>query len=240
MVSRSAPVSWFCGVAVALLLGEVHAQQAKAAPTPLLEIAQRAAPRKQTTKHLPGVDPVVGSALQWLLAQQQADGRWPADDFLAASGDNPVAATDCTTSTIAITGLALWALAREGPAADGDPRREPMLRAARWLMRQQPNDVIGHPDAHLFVYGHAIGLLGLCATVAATGDDTCREAAERAGKADAVDLPDAELVHQQAHAGIERSLGKLDCAHVVLDDLQRHLTFPEYVGEGASLLHDTA
>ena len=43
-------------------------------------------------------------------------------------------------------------------------------------------------------------------------------AAEGAGEPDAVDLLDAELVHQQARAGIERGLGQLDGAHVVLRD----------------------
>ena len=43
-------------------------------------------------------------------------------------------------------------------------------------------------------------------------------AAEGAGEADAVDLVDAELVHQEPRAGIERGLGELDGAHVVLGD----------------------
>ena len=46
-------------------------------------------------------------------------------------------------------------------------------------------------------------------------------AAERAGQPDAVDVLDAEPVHQQAHAGIERRLGELDRAHVVLRDAER-------------------
>ena len=158
----------------------VTAQESKAKPTPLLEIALRAEPRARSTKHIPGCAPTVENALQWLLRQQQADGHWRADDFLAAAGDEPVAATGCSTSTIAITGLALFALAREGPAAAGDPRREPMLRAAQWLARRQSNEVIGDATSRHFVYGHAIGLLGLCATVAATGDEDLRDPIERA------------------------------------------------------------
>src|SRR3546814_14467371 len=43
-------------------------------------------------------------------------------------------------------------------------------------------------------------------------------AAEGAGQHDLVDLLDAEAVHQQADAGIERGLAELDGAHVVLPD----------------------
>ena len=43
-------------------------------------------------------------------------------------------------------------------------------------------------------------------------------AAERAGQPDLVDRVDAELVHQQPDAGVERGLGELDGADVVLGD----------------------
>ena len=43
-------------------------------------------------------------------------------------------------------------------------------------------------------------------------------AAERAGEADLVDLLDREMVHEQPDAGVERGLGELDGADVVLGD----------------------
>jgi hypothetical protein len=43
-------------------------------------------------------------------------------------------------------------------------------------------------------------------------------AAEGAGQADLVDGVDLELVHQQPDAGVERGLGELDRADVVLGD----------------------
>ncbi len=43
-------------------------------------------------------------------------------------------------------------------------------------------------------------------------------AAERAGEADLVDGLDLELVHEQPDAGVQRGLGELDGAHVVLGD----------------------
>ena len=50
-------------------------------------------------------------------------------------------------------------------------------------------------------------------------------AAERAGEADAVDMVDAEPLHQQPHARVERRLGELDRAHVVLRDAKRRAAF---------------
>ena len=46
-------------------------------------------------------------------------------------------------------------------------------------------------------------------------------AAEGTGQADAVDVVDAQVVHQQPDAGVQRRLRELDRAHVVLRDLQR-------------------
>ena len=47
--------------------------------------------------------------------------------------------------------------------------------------------------------------------------------AEGAGELDAVDMLDAQLVHQQLRAGIERRLGELDGAHVGLQDADLRL-----------------
>ena len=60
-------------------------------------------------------------------------------------------------------------------------------------------------------------------------------AAEGAGEPDAVDLVDAELVHQQPRAGIERRLGQLDGAHVILGDRDQRLAVAHHIGEGAAV-----
>ena len=52
-------------------------------------------------------------------------------------------------------------------------------------------------------------------------------AAERAGQPDLVDLVDPELVHQQPDARVERGLGKLDRADVVLGDRDARPTVPD-------------
>ena len=50
----------------------------------------------------------------------------------------------------------------------------------------------------------------------------------------ALDLRDAVAVHQQLDAGIERGLGELDGAHVVLRDGDARLALADEVGEGAA------
>ena len=47
-------------------------------------------------------------------------------------------------------------------------------------------------------------------------------AAERAGQPDPIDALDSQMLHQQADAGVQRGLGQLDGAHVVLRDRERH------------------
>ena len=51
---------------------------------------------------------------------------------------------------------------------------------------------------------------------------------------------DALLFHQQLDAGIERGLGELDGAHVVLGhgDARLAFAFAQQIGEGAAVLDD--
>src|SRR5882762_2489624 len=62
--------------------------------------------------------------------------------------------------------------------------------------------------------------------------------AERAGQPDAVDLVDAHVVHQQPDARVQRRLGELNRAYVVLGDLQWRRSSIHRVGKGAPGLHD--
>ena len=66
--------------------------------------------------------------------------------------------------------------------------------------------------------------------------------AERAGEPDAVDGLDAERVHQQPAARVERALGELDLTHVVLGDHEPRSAgrVVQHVGEGALVRDDHA
>ncbi len=65
-------------------------------------------------------------------------------------------------------------------------------------------------------------------------------AAEGAGQPDAVDLIDAELVHQQPRAGVERRLGKLDRPDIGLQDadfrIAGAIAFRQHIGPGPPIL----
>ena len=58
---------------------------------------------------------------------------------------------------------------------------------------------------------------------------------ERAGEPDAIDRLDPEGIHQQAASRVERPLGELDLAHIVLgdDEARRARGVVHHVGEGA-------
>jgi hypothetical protein len=62
-------------------------------------------------------------------------------------------------------------------------------------------------------------------------------AAEGTGQPDGVDRGEFQLVHQQPHAGIQRGLGKLDRAHIVLGDRNQRLAFADHIAERAARLH---
>ena len=64
-------------------------------------------------------------------------------------------------------------------------------------------------------------------------------AAKGTRQTDGVDFLQVQLVHQQLHACIERCLGTLDGADIVLGDGNQGFTFADHVGEGAAVLYDT-
>ena len=83
--------------------------------------------------------------------------------------------------------------------------------------RAGPGGVAGRSDAGQVAVGdqpedHRVGRVDL--------------AAERAGEPDLVDLVDAELVHQQPDARVQRGLGELDRPDVVLGDRRSAVRVP--------------
>lgn len=151
---------------------------AKADPQPVLAIGTVAAPRATLAKVDPDTAAAIQRGIDWLLAHQDDDGRWDADEFVRHDEDAPTGGPGNAVHDVAVTGLALLALAREGTAARSDPRHDPLLRGAHWLaLQQQENGILGTNTAHDFVYGHAIATLGLWATAAATGSAEARDAA---------------------------------------------------------------
>src|SRR6202030_1360297 len=63
--------------------------------------------------------------------------------------------------------------------------------------------------------------------------------AERTGKPDAIDVIDAEALHQQRYAGIQRGLRELDGAHVGLGDFHLDCALMQQIGERSAVLDDS-
>lgn len=161
---------------------EARPAAAPVAPAALLALPREASPRDAATKSFPEAVPTIETGLAWLLAHQSRDGRWDADEFLADS-EAPVETHGLgrPTNDLGLTGLVLFALAREGKAPQGDPRRAAIDRASAWLVGQQQDDgLLGTQATQDYIYGHAIGTLGLCTAALATNDDKHLDAVKQA------------------------------------------------------------
>jgi hypothetical protein len=148
--------------------GAARPAAAARATRPVLAIGTVQAPRAALAATRPETAAAIDRALRWLLARQQENGRWDCD---AGEGGGSA------VHDVAVTGLALLALSREGTAGRDDPRREPILRGVHWLaLQQQENGMLGTAASHDFVYDHAIATMGLAAAAAATGSAEATEA----------------------------------------------------------------
>jgi hypothetical protein len=112
----------------------------------------------------PDASKLIESGLDWLRRQQETDGHW------TATGRAKIEATGSALHDIGLTGLCLWALAREGRPDAKDPDAKAIATAADWLCDQQrpakgkvPAGCIGLPVTAEFVYDHAIATIGLAA-----------------------------------------------------------------------------
>lgn len=150
-------------------------------PQPVLGLGDAGRARSDLARTDPEAGAAILRGIEWLLGHQDKDGRWNADEFVAHDGEQPTGGAGNATQDVAVTGLALLVLAREGKAPAADPRREPLLRGIHWLAaQQQEKGLLGTAASHDFVYGHAIATFALCAATAATDSGEARTAAEKA------------------------------------------------------------
>jgi len=158
---------------------EVKPATTASEPRAILQLATAADGRAALQKTNGAATAAIDQGLKWLAAHQDKDGRWNADEFM--DHDAKEARTDGSGRAVydvAVTGLAVLALAREGTAAK--PHHPAILRGVHWLVLQQKeNGLLGGNETQDFVYGHAIGTLGLWAAAAATGSAEARTAAEK-------------------------------------------------------------
>jgi hypothetical protein len=112
----------------------------------------------------PEASGLIERGIDWLRRQQEEDGHW------TATGRAKLEATGSAVVDVGITGLCLWALAREGRPDAKDPDAKAIATAVDWLCARQqppkgadPGGCIGLPTSQEYVYGHAIATIALAA-----------------------------------------------------------------------------
>jgi hypothetical protein len=166
-----------------LALCAATAQESSTGLTPVavMGIGRTAAPRSTLAKTNPAAAQAIERGLTWLRDHQDEDGRWNSEGFMRHDKGQPSDGAGNPVHDLGNVGLAMLALGREGVAAKDDPNRQAMLKAAHWLKDQQNKDgLLGQKASQSFIYGHAIGTLGLCAVAAATDSAEARDTAKLA------------------------------------------------------------
>ncbi len=133
---------------------------------------QRGKPGLETIKRMggsEGTEGAIGAAIQWLVENQEEDGRWDTEKH-GANNDYDTGGT----------GLALLCFYGWGERHDKECKYRESVRAALdWLLAQQRGDgyLGGRPG---MMYSHAIAAIALCEAYGITKDPKLRGPAERA------------------------------------------------------------
>ncbi|MEM8886101.1 MAG: hypothetical protein AAGD14_18700 [Planctomycetota bacterium] len=103
-------------------------------------------------------DKAVRRGLAWLVAHQEEEGNWDADDFAKRTG-RPGGGADAggALNDVGVTGLALLALLAEGIDPHGThPLSVHVKRGLRWLEQRQDDDGNFSHSQLRHLYGHAL------------------------------------------------------------------------------------
>lgn len=133
----------------------------------------------------PQTEASVAAAIDWLVANQSADGRWDCDahgggrETRTLGHDRGGAGAQADT---AITGLALLALMGRGETHLAGDHRESVQHGLEFLLASQTDDGCLAGNAELFaaMYAHAIATLAVCEAFALTGDERLQPGAAKA------------------------------------------------------------
>jgi hypothetical protein len=133
----------------------------------------------------PQSEAAVAAALEWLAANQSADGRWDAD--LHGSGretrtlghDRQGAGAQADTG---VTGLALLAFLGNGQSHLDGTHRENVQHGLEFLLASQAQDgnLAGNAELFAAMYCHGIATLALSEAYALTGDERLLPGLQRA------------------------------------------------------------
>jgi hypothetical protein len=125
----------------------------------------------------------VESALGWLEANQQEDGRWDASQF-GAGHEQRVLGHDRQGAGIradtGITGLALLAFLGAGQTHYQGPHRKTVQWGLEYLLRsQRQGNLGGDSSTYANMYCHSMALFAICEAYAMTGDQRMRPYVQR-------------------------------------------------------------
>jgi hypothetical protein len=120
-------------------------------------------------------------SLTWLIARQDADGRWDADGFMRHEERGAFSGGGGLPGDGAVTGLALLALLGDGSTLRSGPHKAPIKRAVRWLIEQQaaPGGLCSDAGFRAPCH-HAIATLALCEAFGMSRYRSLREPVQRA------------------------------------------------------------
>ena len=125
----------------------------------------------------------VESALGWLVANQQEDGRWDASQF-GAGREQRVLGHDRQGAGIradtGVTGLALLAFLGAGQTHYQGPHRKTVQWGLEYLLRsQRQGNLGGDSSTYANMYCHSMALFAICEAYAMTGDQRMRPYVQR-------------------------------------------------------------
>lgn len=126
------------------------------------------------------------SALRWLAAHQDKDGRWDCDGFDKHDpGDDMCDGAGAEPYDVAMTGLSLLAFLRSGYTDAGTLEQNPfgdnIRRGLSWLLKQQKGGgAFRGDDKHNWMYGNVIATTAVCEAYARTGSKRYKWPAQEA------------------------------------------------------------
>jgi A-macroglobulin TED domain len=156
--------------AIAVVRGSSGLRQGKTMvlPTPLMpetppRFAQRFGGRATLGRTQKAQAESILSAIRWLVAHQDKDGRWDCDQFMkhdksSTPSDGPGAAHH----DIGVTALVLLCLLADGATLDGHEAHDSLRRGLKWLAEMLGPDGSGGDDGGKHIYELAIATMALC------------------------------------------------------------------------------
>ncbi|MEX2358944.1 MAG: prenyltransferase/squalene oxidase repeat-containing protein [Pirellulaceae bacterium] len=173
---------------LALPLPQANRTLADGRPLPLVmqaRVAENQAAFIEAQGGSPEVEPAINSALAWLAAVQETDGRWDARRH-GAGKEARIAGHDRQSagvnSDMGITGLATLAFLAKGHTHLEGKHRENVQQALEYLVNHQAasGSLAGEAGAFAKMYCHAMALLAISEAYAMTGDERIRPFLDRA------------------------------------------------------------